>query len=303
MKQRILILNPSHRPKKRLSLGSGSKISSAKGERMARRRASAAQLRARARFVKMVRSGSFKRRRRAKRNPRGIWDTGIHRPRLRISRGRKTETLRPRSPYRSITGKPLITKINKRRRRRSNQGAPAMLSNRRRRRRARARRRNPVLFNRSRRHRMRRRRNPAFNVRAILNRQFIMNAILAGGGFAIGIKASSMVAKIPGVGALGRFKGVVHILLGSVVAVYAKQAQVRALAGGFAAAGAYDLLAQNIPQLALPSAMGVDIMGDEGIDAGGDWDEGQQNGVDFQHGDDGNAELLGASGSSYNSAY
>lgn len=193
--------------------------------------------------------------------------------------------------------------LSNRRRRRARARRNPIFFNPRRRRRARARRRNPVLFNRSRRHRMRRRRNPAFNVRAILNRQFIMNTILAGGGFAIGIKASSMVAQIPGVGALGKFKGVVHILIGSIVAVYAKQAQIRALAGGFAAAGAYDLLAQNIPQLALPSAMGVDIMGEEGIDAGGDWDEGQQNGIDFQHGDDGNAELVGASGSSYNSAY
>jgi hypothetical protein len=271
----------------------------------------------------MVRSGAFKRKNksRRRRNPRGIWDAGIHRPRLRISRGRKTETLRPRSPYRSATGKPLITKINKRRRRRRNtQGAAAMFTNRRRRRsrarrnpvffnprrrRSRSRRRNPVFFNRSRKHRMRRRRNPAFRIQTLLNRQFIMNSLLAAGGFAIGIKTSSMIAQIPGVGMLGRFSGVAQILLGSLVAAYAKQAQIRALAGGFAAAGAYDLLAKNIPQLALPSVAGVDIMGDEGIDVpqDGDWDEGQQNGIDTQHGDDGNAELVGASGSSYNTGY
>jgi len=288
------------------------------------RRATAKQLAARKRFVAMVRSGSFRRKARRKKNPRGLWDAGIHRPRLTLSRGKRLETLRKHSPYRDArTGRPLITKVNKRRKRRNTQGATAMVSNRRRKhktRRARARRnpvffnarrrrrsrakRNPVFFNKRRRHRMKRRRNPALSVKSILNRQFIMASLLAAGGFAIGIKTSAMIAKLPGVSMLGRFSGVAQVIVGSIVAMYARQAQLKALAGGFAAAGAYDLLAKNIPQLALPSLQGVDLMGDEGIDVVGDFDEGQYltGGVDLE-GDDDNAALVGASGSSMNTAY
>lgn len=301
---------------------------------MARRRASAAQLRARAAFARMARSGIFKRRRNPKKKKRGggwAFGPGEHRPRVHISRGRSLETFRPKSPYKHV-----IKRVNPKRRRRNQptQGAPAMITNRRRRKRSRARarrrnpvffnprrrrshkrrrhsarRRNPILFN-KRRHRARRRRNPsmAASVRGMLNKQFIINSILAAAGFGAGMKASSLVGRIPGVGALGKFKGIVHILLGSLAVMYAKRPALRSLAGGFAAAGAYDLLAQNVPMLKLPSLTTASVAGDEGIVVG-DWDEGQNalgvdfRGVDFQHGDDGGAALVGASGSSYNSSY
>jgi hypothetical protein len=172
-------------------------------------------------------------------------------------------------------------------------------------------RRNPILFNKSRRHhRMRRRRNPSAmaTVKGMINKQFIIGSLLAAAGFGAGMKASSMIAKIPGVGSLGKFKGVVHILLGSLMAMYAKKPELKALAGGFAAAGAYDLLAQNAPMLKLPTLQTASVAGDEGIVVDGDWDEGTNAlGVDFRgidvQGDDGGAALVGASGSSYNSAF
>ncbi len=152
--------------------------------------------------------------------------------------------------------------------------------------RTRARRHNPVRSHTRRRtHSRSRRRNPSLG--KVVNKGFIVNALLVALGFAGGIKASSYIAKLPFMSSVGRFSGAVNLLLGMVIFMKAKNANVKAVAAGLGASGAYDLLAKNVAPLGLPSLQGVDVMGQHGIDvlpnAGDDMDDMmgvEANGVD-----------------------
>lgn len=135
-------------------------------------------------------------------------------------------------------------------------------SHKRRHHRAHARRRNPARSHR--RSHTRRRRNPSMG--SVVNKGFLVNAVLGALGFVGGLKASSMIAGLPFMSTFGRFSGAINLLVGMFVYTKAKNANVKAVAVGLGASGAYDLLAKNVTALSLPSLQGVDVMGQHGID-------------------------------------
>lgn len=276
-----------------------------KGESVAR--PTAAQLRARKRFAAMARSGAFRRnpkkryrvvkartsrsvstaprRRRAVRSP---FDTGEHRPRVRIVRGSSLERWRPKSPYKGVITRanPRRKKMRRRRsthvayrRRRRTRRNPVTLSNPRRRRRTRARRRsvrryrrnpymlvNPRRRRSGRRHRRHYRRNPLSigGIKSILNKEFLTAGLLGFGGLFVGIKGTKYVAQIPFIGEYPRVHGLVPVLAAGIIAWKGKSVRARSFAMGLLISGIWDLAVKNFPTVfALPSAVGVDLMGEE----------------------------------------
>jgi hypothetical protein len=129
-----------------------------------------------------------------------------------------------------------------------------------------SRRRNPVR----RRSSSRRRRNPSFGsaLKAGFNKQFILNALLTSGGLILGTKTASFVAMIPGVDRLGRFAGLLNLVLGGVFAGLVKNPHAKSLFVGFAAGGAYNLVASNVSALGLSQISGDDLLGVEVGDEG-----------------------------------
>lgn len=147
----------------------------------------------------------------------------------------------------------------RRSRRRAKRRAPrARRSNPRRRRRSNPRRRrrsNPVFRRRS---VKRRRRNPGLSLKSAFNKAFILNALLTVGGFVAGIKGTKYLLMIPGLAGVNRFIGIVHLLLGGIVAAKAKNGKAKAIGAGMAAAGVFDLVAKNVTALGLPTLLGMD---------------------------------------------
>lgn len=254
-------------------------------------RPTAAQLRARKRFAAMARSGSFRRnpkvriklKRRAKARPaatarkrlgiRSPFDAGEHRPRVHVIRGRKLERFRPKSPYKGV-----ITRANPakgrtmKRRKRSRVRTPVSY----RRRRRSTRRRNPEVLANPRRRRVSRRprarrgyrRNPMGlalpGLNKLVNKALFMNGLLVFGGLVAGIKGAKYINLIPFVNQYPRFHGLVHLAVAALVAAKGKSQKAYSVALGIAAAGMWDLATKNFPTMfALPSPMGVDIMGEE----------------------------------------
>lgn len=253
-------------------------------------------------------------RRRAIRSP---FDTGEHRPRVRIVRGASLERWRPRSPYKGVITRanPRRKKMRRRRRsthvayrrrsRRSTRRNPYMLVNPRRRRRSRRRsraRRNPyMLVNRRRRSYRRYRRNPGGGslMQAALNKEFIMGGALVFGGLFVGIKATKYVAQIPFIGQYPRMHGAVLVVAAGILAWKGKSARVRSFALGLMVSGIWDLATKNFPTIfALPSNVGVDLMGEEIVAA--ELEGTELEGTELEGDDD--PVLVGASGG-YNSGY
>jgi hypothetical protein len=261
-------------------------------------------------------------RRRAIRSP---YDTGEHRPRVRIIRGSRLERWRPKSPYKGV-----ITRANPRRkkmrRRRSTHVAyrrrrtrrnpsPVMLVNRRRRRSrvrrhaSRRTRRNPyMLVNprrslRRRRHYRHYRRNPMSmgGVKQILNKDFLMAGALGFAGVFVGIKATKYIAQVPFVGDYPRVHGLVTVVAAGLIAWKGKSVHARSFAMGLLISGIWDLATKNFPTVfALPSAVGVDLMGEEVRMAEIEGTEMQ--GTEMQGEDYSQSEVVGAGGG-YNSGY
>lgn len=109
----------------------------------------------------------------------------------------------------------------------------------------------------------RRRRNPSFvgTLRSGFDRTFIMNALLTSGGLILGTKTASFVQMIPFMDKVGRFSGLVNIILGGVFAGLIKNPHAKSLFVGFAAGGAYNLIATNVSALQLEAISGDELLG------------------------------------------
>lgn len=135
-----------------------------------------------------------------------------------------------------------------------------------RRRRTTRRRRNPS-YSRVRAHR-RRRRNPSFaSIRRRVDTKLISTALLTAGGLIVGTKSASVISNLPVVGRAGRFLGAVNLLLGAVLAGFVKNPHARAALVGFAAGGAYNLVAKNVSALGISEMSGDELLG---VEVGGD---------------------------------
>lgn len=128
------------------------------------------------------------------------------------------------------------------------------------RRRARAskRRSNPVRRRRSNPSRRRRRSNPGLSLKSAMNKNFLISTLATAAGFVVGIKGTKYLLMIPGLAGKNRFIGVLHLVLGGLVAVKAKNPKAKAVGAGLAAAGAFDLIAKNVTALRLPTLLGMD---------------------------------------------
>lgn len=258
------------------------------------------------------------RRRRAIRSP---FDAGEHRPRVRIVRGAGLERWRPKSPYKGVITRanPRRKKMRRRRsthvayRRRTRRNpAPTMLVNRRRRRRSRgysrrrSTRRNPYMLVNPRRRRRgvrRYRRNPAFGgtMGQMFNRDFLMAGALGFGGVFVGIKATKYIAQVPFIGQFPRAHGLVTVAVAGLIAWKGKGVHARSFAMGLLISGIWDLAVKNFPTVfALPSAVGVDLMGEEVQMA--EIEGTEMDGTEIQGDDYGAVEVVG-SGGGYNSGY
>lgn len=116
----------------------------------------------------------------------------------------------------------------------------------------------PKRTNAKRRHRSRRRSNPSLSLKSVANKAFIVNALLTAGGFVAGVKGTKYLLMIPGLASMNRFVGVLHVLIGGLVAAKAKNPKAKSVGLGLAAAGAFDLIAKNVTALGLPTLLGMD---------------------------------------------
>lgn len=206
------------------------------------------------------------------------------------------------------------THVAYRRRTRRNP-APTMLVNPRRRRRGSSKqlrrsrlrsRRNPyMLVNPRRRSRRNRgyRRNPMSvgGLKAIMNKDFLMAGAIGFGGLFVGIKATKYIAQVPFIGAYPRVHGLVTVVAAGLIAWKGKSVHARSFAMGLLISGMWDLAVKNFPTVfALPSAVGVDLMGEEIRMA--EIEGTEMEGTEMEGDDYGAAEVVGAGGG-YNSGY
>lgn len=129
---------------------------------------------------------------------------------------------------------------------------------------SRRRRTNPVFKSRRRsRSTSRRRRNPSFagSLRSGFDPKFLTNALLTSGGLVLGTKSASFISALPVVGSAGRFLGAVNLVLGGVLAGLTRNPHLKSLAVGFAAGGAYNLIASNVSALGLTALQGDQFLG------------------------------------------
>lgn len=103
-----------------------------------------------------------------------------------------------------------------------------------------------------------RRSNPGLSLKSAMNKNFLMSTIAGAAGFVVGIKGTKYLLMIPGLAGMNRFIGVLHLVLGGIVAAKAKNPKVKALGAGLATAGAFDLIAKNVSALGLPTLLGMD---------------------------------------------
>lgn len=157
--------------------------------------------------------------------------------------------------------------MRKRHRSRRRRSLPLFLGGMGRRRfRHRARRRNPdisvmgLLGNPRRRRHHRRRRNPGpvAAIKGAFKPAMLINTAGVAGGFILGAKLTPMINKPAIMQKARRFTGLIHVALGALIAVLGKKDIAKAIGGGVAASGVYDILAVNVPQLAIPK-MGSDL--------------------------------------------
>ena len=102
------------------------------------------------------------------------------------------------------------------------------------------------------------RRNPVA-IRKAFSRDNVVSTVALTGGFIVGVKAQKYINGMEFMARYRKFSGLVPFLLGTMVAVRGKGKAVKFAGSGVAAAGVYDLLTQNIPQLGLAPVEGVDV--------------------------------------------
>ena len=136
------------------------------------------------------------------------------------------------------------------------------------------------------------RRNPAAVSVATLKGAFsqanLMNVGGIAGGFILGVKATQFIVKPEFMKNMRKFAGAVHVLAGFILGAVGKKPIMRSLGMGVAAAGVYDLITQNVPQLKLSPISGVDLDSNEDSDMSG------ADVVDFEGADAGMIEVVGA---------
>ncbi len=98
-------------------------------------------------------------------------------------------------------------------------------------------------------------------LRGGLNKEFIFSALLTSGGLIAGVKSASLMARIPFMDRVGRFSGLINVILGGILAAKIRNPKLKALFVGYAAGGAYNLIAMNIPQLSLTAIQGDELLG------------------------------------------
>lgn len=104
------------------------------------------------------------------------------------------------------------------------------------------------------------RRNPALpNILRAFRMPNLIDVAGVTTGFIVGVKATKFITQPVFMQNIRRFAGFVHIAIGFVLAGMGRQAFIKRMGAGFAAAGMYDLITQNIPQLALSPMEGVDL--------------------------------------------
>lgn len=136
-----------------------------------------------------------------------------------------------------------------------------------------------------------RRMNPAaaLSMRSIKGAFSMPNLVnVAGitGGFVLGVKATQFIVKPAFMKNMRRFAGAVHVLAGFIIGAMGRKPLMKSLGLGFASAGIYDLVTQNVPQLKLSPVSGVDL--DSGEDMSG------ADVIDISGADAGEIEVVGA---------
>lgn len=109
--------------------------------------------------------------------------------------------------------------------------------------------------------RRRYRRNPAGRgiIKQAFSRKHIIGIASLGVGFVGGIKAQKYINNMEALMRFRRFTGLIPFILGTVLAVRAKNDAVKSVGAGLSLSGLYDLATQNIPQLQLSPVEGVDL--------------------------------------------
>lgn len=101
------------------------------------------------------------------------------------------------------------------------------------------------------------RRNPKFKLKSLISQQYLMQVATIGGGIAAGFFAMPVLNAVAPASLktpqARRFYGLAHVLLGGLVAGFAKGKNAKQFGIVIAGTGAYDLIAQNIVALGLPS--------------------------------------------------
>jgi hypothetical protein len=120
-------------------------------------------------------------------------------------------------------------------------------------------RRNPsVLLGRKKVSRRRYRSNPAI-LKQAFSKAHLINIASLGVGFVGGIKAQKYINGMEALAKFRKFTGAIPFILGTFIALKSNKAAIKSVGAGVSLSGLYDLVTQNIPQLALSPVEGVDL--------------------------------------------